>query len=71
MSIEENISAVKNALGGMATLVAVSKTKPAEDILQAYRAGQRIFGENKVQEMCAKYEALPKDIEWHISKVTR
>lgn len=66
MSIEENISAVKNALGGMATLVAVSKTKSAEDILQAYRAGQRIFGENKVQEMCAKYEALPKDIEWHM-----
>ena len=66
MSIEENISAVKNALGGMATLVAVSKTKPAEDILQAYRAGQRIFGENKVQEMCAKYEVLPKDIEWHM-----
>lgn len=66
MSIEENISAVKNALGGMATLVAVSKTKPAEDILQAYRAGQRIFGENKVQEMCAKYETLPKDIEWHM-----
>ena len=50
----------------MATLVAVSKTKPAEDIVQAYRAGQRIFGENKVQEMCAKYEALPKDIEWHM-----
>lgn len=66
MSIEENISAVKNALGGIATLVAVSKTKPAEDILQAYRAGQRIFGENKVQEMCAKYEVLPKDIEWHM-----
>ena len=50
----------------MATLVAVSKTKSAEDILQAYRAGQRIFGENKVQEMCAKYETLPKDIEWHM-----
>lgn len=66
MSIEENISAVKNALGGMATLVAVSKTKSVEDILQAYRAGQRIFGENKVQEMCAKYEVLPKDIEWHM-----
>lgn len=66
MSIEENISAVKNALRGMATLVAVSKTKSAEDILQAYRAGQRIFGENKVQEMCAKYEVLPKDIEWHM-----
>lgn len=66
MSIEENISAVKNALGGKATLVAVSKTKPAQDLMQAYRAGQRIFGENKVQEMCAKYEALPKDIEWHM-----
>lgn len=50
----------------MATLVAVSKTKSEEDILQAYRAGQRIFGENKVQEMCAKYETLPKDIEWHM-----
>lgn len=50
----------------MATLVAVSKTKSVEDILQAYRAGQRIFGENKVQEMCAKYEVLPKDIEWHM-----
>lgn len=50
----------------MATLVAVSKTKSAEDILQAYRAGQRIFGENKVQEMCAKYETLPEDIEWHM-----
>lgn len=46
--------------------MAVSKTKPDEDILEAYRAGQRIFGENKVQEMCAKYERLPKDIEWHM-----
>lgn len=49
-----------------ARLVAVSKTKPVEDILQLYHAGQRIFGENKVQELVSKYEALPKDIEWHL-----
>ncbi|HLP19891.1 MAG TPA: YggS family pyridoxal phosphate-dependent enzyme [Chitinophagales bacterium] len=49
-----------------ARLVAVSKTKPVEDIVKVYAAGQRIFGENKVQEMAAKYEALPKDIEWHL-----
>ena len=47
-------------------LVAVSKTKPVEAILQLYNRGHRIFGENKVQEMVAKYEALPKDIEWHL-----
>lgn len=49
-----------------AKLIAVSKTKPAEDILQLYQQGQRIFGENKVQEIVAKYEALPKDIQWHL-----
>lgn len=49
-----------------AKLVAVSKTKPTEDILQLYKAGQRIFGENKVQEMVEKYELLPKDIQWHL-----
>lgn len=49
-----------------AKLVAVSKTKPAEDILLLYNAGQRIFGENKVQEMVQKYEALPQDIQWHL-----
>jgi len=49
-----------------AQLVAVSKTKPVEAILEAYNAGQRIFGENKVQEMVEKYEALPKDIQWHL-----
>ncbi len=47
------------------TLVAVSKTKPAEDIMKLYQSGQRIFGENKVQEMVSKYEILPKDIQWH------
>lgn len=47
-------------------LVAVSKTKPVSDILKLYNQGQRIFGENRVQEMCSKYEQLPKDIEWHL-----
>jgi len=49
-----------------ATLIAISKTKPDEDLIQAYEAGQRDFGENKVQEMCGKYERLPKDIRWHM-----
>lgn len=47
-------------------MVAVSKTKPNEDIMQAYNTGHRVFGENKVQELVAKHEALPKDIEWHM-----
>ena len=47
------------------TLVAVSKTKPISDLQDAYDAGQRVFGENKVQEMCAKWEQLPKEINWH------
>ncbi|MCX6199198.1 MAG: YggS family pyridoxal phosphate-dependent enzyme [Bacteroidetes bacterium] len=49
-----------------AQLIAVSKTKPVEDILEVYQAGQRLFGENKVQEMILKHEALPKDIQWHL-----
>jgi pyridoxal phosphate enzyme (YggS family) len=49
-----------------ASLVAISKTKPTEDILQLYSLGQRAFGENKVQELLPKYEALPKDIRWHL-----
>jgi hypothetical protein len=48
------------------TLVAVSKTKPVEKIMELYNAGQRIFGENRVQELVEKYESLPKDIEWHL-----
>jgi len=51
--------------GHSVTLVAVSKTKPAEDIMKLYQSGQRIFGENKVQEMVSKYEVLPNDIQWH------
>ena len=66
MSITENLKHVKNTLPAHVTLVAVSKTKPNEDIVEAYEAGQRVFGENKIQEMTDKYEALPKDIKWHM-----
>jgi hypothetical protein len=65
MSIAENLSAVKESLG-KCHLVAVSKTKPNEDLMEAYNAGQRALGENKVQELTDKAEALPKDIEWHM-----
>lgn len=57
---------IKKTLPSEVTLVAVSKTKTVEDILTIYACGQRIFGENKVQEMCSKFETLPKDIEWHL-----
>ena len=66
MSIKDNLTSIKKELPKGATLVAVSKTKPNEDILEAYKAGHRVFGENKVQEMVAKWEELPKDIEWHM-----
>ena len=65
-TITENIRKIKNELPKHVTLVAVSKTKPIEDIIEAYESGQRIFGENKVQEMVEKQEALPKDIQWHM-----
>ena len=65
MSIAENINQIKDRLPQHVRLVAVSKTKPIELILEAYHQGQKAFGENKVQEMTGKYEALPKDIEWH------
>jgi len=65
MGIAENIEQVKKELKEGVRLVAVSKTKPVSEMLEAYRAGQRIFGENKVQELVGKYEQLPKDIEWH------
>jgi pyridoxal phosphate enzyme (YggS family) len=65
MSIAEKINEISSNLAGHVQLVAVSKTRPAESILEAYNIGQRIFGENKVQELVAKYEMLPKDIEWH------
>jgi pyridoxal phosphate enzyme (YggS family) len=67
MSITANISAIKHELEHTGVkLIAVSKTKPIESIKEAYDAGQRIFGENMVQEMVGKYEQLPKDIEWHL-----
>ncbi|TRX70654.1 YggS family pyridoxal phosphate-dependent enzyme [Carboxylicivirga sp. M1479] len=66
MSIQNNLQAVLKQIDGRAKLVAVSKTKPNEDLMQAYEAGQRVLGENKVQELVGKYESLPKDIEWHM-----
>lgn len=64
--IKENLRKVKESIPKDVTLVAVSKTKPNEDLMEAYEAGQRILGENRVQELVDKAEALPKDIEWHM-----
>lgn len=66
MFINHNYKEILNSIPHEVVLVAVSKTKPNEDIMEAYRAGHRVFGENKVQEMVNKYEALPKDIHWHM-----
>ncbi|MEN9488568.1 MAG: hypothetical protein RL494_833 [Bacteroidota bacterium] len=66
MSITQNLLQIKATLPENVTLVAVSKTKPIPDLMEAYEAGQRIFGENKIQEMTEKWEAMPKDIEWHM-----
>ena len=66
MSIEQNLSIIKSSLPENVTLVAVSKTKPISDLMEAYDAGQRIFGENKIQEMAEKWEQMPKDIQWHM-----
>lgn len=66
MSIAQNINKIKSQLPSHVTLVAVSKTKPVSDLMEAYHAGQRIFGENKIQEMTEKWEQMPKDIEWHM-----
>ncbi|TYR31210.1 YggS family pyridoxal phosphate-dependent enzyme [Sphingobacterium phlebotomi] len=67
MSIAANIESLQVDLNPIGvTLVAVSKTKSNEEIMEAYQAGQRLFGENMVQEMVEKYEALPKDIAWHL-----
>jgi PLP dependent protein len=66
MIIKNNLEQILQSIPKACMLVAVSKTHPPELVLQAYEAGQRVFGENKVQEMAAKYEALPKDIQWHL-----
>ena len=66
MSISKNIKKYQGSLPKNITLVAVSKTKPVSSLLQAYDAGQRVFGENKIQEMASKWEEMPKDIQWHM-----
>jgi pyridoxal phosphate enzyme (YggS family) len=67
MSIADNIKTLKKETAPIhVTLVAVSKTKPVEEVKEAYDAGQRVFGENMVQELVEKYEHLPKDIHWHL-----
>lgn len=66
MSISQNLFKIKSTLPEQVTLVAVSKTKPVPDLMEAYEAGQRIFGENKIQEMSEKWEQMPKDIQWHM-----
>ncbi len=66
ISVVENINKIQKELPSGVTLVAVSKTKPSELIMEAYNIGHRVFGENKVQELVDKYQELPKDIEWHM-----
>jgi pyridoxal phosphate enzyme (YggS family) len=66
MSIAKNLTEIKSQLPAHVTLVAVSKTKPVSDLMEAYNTGQRIFGENKIQEMTDKWEQMPKDIKWHM-----
>ena len=66
MNISENLQKIKFSIPENVDLIAVSKTHPPELIMEAYAAGQRVFGENKVQEMTAKAEHLPKDIQWHL-----
>ncbi len=64
--LNKNILRIISDIPENVNLVAISKTKPAEDIMKAYETGQRVFGENKIQEMSSKYEDLPKDIKWHM-----
>ncbi|PKP20834.1 MAG: YggS family pyridoxal phosphate-dependent enzyme, partial [Bacteroidetes bacterium HGW-Bacteroidetes-21] len=66
MKIAESIQLIKKSLPVQVTLVAVSKTHGPDKILEAYQSGQRVFGENKVQELVAKHPVLPKDIQWHL-----
>ena len=66
MSISDNLKYLKKDLPETVVLVAVSKTKPISDLMQAYDAGQRVFGENKIQEMEAKSKLMPNDVEWHM-----
>ncbi len=66
MTIAENIHRIEAELGTTTRLIAVTKTKPIEMLMEAYQAGFKRYGENKVQEMVEKYEAMPKDIDWHL-----
>lgn len=66
MTIRKNLDQIMSSLPPHVTLVAVSKTKPLSDLMQAYQAGQRVFGENKVQEMVEKYHLMPDDVQWHM-----
>ena len=66
MNIADNTKKIRISIPESVELVAVSKTKSNEEIMQAYDVGQRVFGENKVQDMTAKNESLPKDIRWHM-----
>jgi len=66
MGIAENLKGIKEKIPPYVTLVAVSKTKSDEEIMEAYETGHRDFGENKVQDLVAKQERLPKDIRWHM-----
>ncbi len=66
MSIKNNLENISLKIPSEVCLVAVSKTKPISDILEAYEYGQRVFGENKIQELVEKHNKLPKDIEWHM-----
>ena len=66
MSIKSNLNEIQSQLPSHVTLVAVSKTKPVNDLMEVYSSGQRIFGENKIQEMVDKHHQMPKDIQWHM-----
>ena len=66
MPIKSNLTKIQSQLPSHVTLVAVSKTKPVNDLMEAYSSGQRIFGENKIQEMVDKHQQMPKDIQWHM-----
>lgn len=66
MSVKDKILQIRSSLPQSVKLVAVSKFHPSEAVLEAYNAGQRLFGESRVQELVAKYNTLPKDIEWHM-----
>ena len=65
MSVQQNIISIRKHIPAHVQLVCVSKFHPDEELLEAYNAGERVFGESKVQEMCGKQQRLPKDIHWH------